>query len=594
MPAPETITGDGDSSRRLVSLFRRLRGSGASLARAVLRPASSGRTADHTPMPGGLPDVPGYELVEEIGRGGMGVVYRAVSLGTGRTVALKVVYPVGAAAALARARFEREVKALARIEHPNIVPVYHAGEGPGFPFFTMKYVPGGTLAHHLGRVRADLSGAVRLVAKVARAVERLHAEGVWHRDLKPLNILLADGDEPLVADFGLAKFRGDDTSPEATQTGAVIGTRYYMSPEQTRGATKAYGPSCDIWALGVILYEVLTGRRPFASADYVELYRQIREDEPAPCVSTNPDAPAELEKVAQTCMAKDPEGRYPSAGSVADALEAWLAGNPIPPVPKRRGRGWWRWAGVVAVAGVVVLAALVVAFGRSPGQPPSDAPSVADRLAAGETVELIGPTGMPSEPYYVLPGSSGVPGLRPDGLCGVQSVGVLGVGLFAEEVGRPVRIEAEVALVLSRDRNSLAGVFAGGRGPEVGAPRNQVVVLARSERREPGRGPDRVHVEAARLALVGWNAVDGQGFDLFDLDERDLFAPPPGPGELRWHAVSVTVRPDRFAGWEPAGPLMFPRAHPGVQQTLPDPGPAVGLFVFHADAAFRNVRLVPD
>ncbi|MBX9625002.1 MAG: serine/threonine protein kinase, partial [Gemmataceae bacterium] len=322
MPASETATGGGESNRRLFGLIRRLWGSTAPQPAGDGPTASAGRTGDYPPFPV-FPAVRGYVLVDELGRGGMGVVYRALDLGTGRTVALKAVYPVGAGAAAVRARFEREVRALARIKHPNIVPVYHAGEGPGFPFFTMEYVPGGTLQKHLDRVRADLGGAVRLVAKVARAVERLHAAGVWHRDLKPLNILLGDGDEPLVADFGLAKFRGDES--DMTQSGAVLGTRHYMSPEQTRGQTHSYSPACDIWAVGVILYELLTGRRPFAAADPVELYRLIREEAPESCSATNPGVPPALDAIARRCMAKRPEDRYRTAAEVAAALERWLA-----------------------------------------------------------------------------------------------------------------------------------------------------------------------------------------------------------------------------------------------------------------------------
>src|SRR5262249_42692281 len=149
-----------------------------------------------------------------------------------------------------------------------------AGYWQGFPYLAMKYVPGGTLAQHLGRIRGDLPAAVRLVALVARAVDRLHADGGLHRDLKPMNILLGEGDNPLVADFGLARWIDDDS--DLTVTGNPLGTRQYMAPEQTLGRKSDYAPTCDIWGLGVVLYEVLTGHRPFAHQDPVELFRQIR------------------------------------------------------------------------------------------------------------------------------------------------------------------------------------------------------------------------------------------------------------------------------------------------------------------------------
>lgn len=590
MPDPETATG-GESSLRT--------GPPARLPTTHVYHYRSNDpaerpTADHVAAPSSFPDIPGYELLRRVGRGGMGVVYEARSTASGMTVALKVVYPVGRDEASVRTRFEREVKAAARISHPNIVPVYHVGEGPGFPYFTMKYIPGGTLAEHMGRVRADLPRAVGLVAKVARAVDRVHAAGVQHRDLKPLNILLGDGDEPLVADFGLAKFRDDTTG--FTQSGAVLGTRQYQSPEQTLGGRPEYSTACDIWSLGVILYEVLTGRRPFDTDDVLELYRQIRERDPESCSSANPAAPAELDAVVRTCLAKDPTDRYPTAGAVADALEAWAAGGPVPPPPAPRRRRARR-PRVLVAAGVAVLAGLAggVAIWFGGGRPPARTP--AERLEAGEIVHVIGPAGAPTEPHRVLDGSSGWPGVRPDGLYSLPTRTVIAVVLLDEPVRRPIRIEAEVAVDASREKDSRAGVFAGGTGGAVDGRHQVVAVMTDAEHAEPlGPGQYRL-TETGTLALYGWNpAAGGHGLDRFERDgsEKARNWAGPVPAELRWHEVSVSVSTDALAGRWDDRRLVVPTDDPVVRHVMPVRGPGVGLIVYNAEGVFRNVRLVPE
>src|SRR5437763_227492 len=338
--------------------------------------------ASATPIPGPLfPTIPGYRVLGVLGRGGMGTVYHALDVDLGREVALKLISPGGRDESAVRGRFEREVHALARIEHPNIVPIYDAGEWEGFfPYFTMKLVPGGPLSRHLDRFRGDVRASVRLVAKVARAVGALHAAGVLHRDLKPLNILLGDHDEPLVADFGLARWVGDDSGP--TESGSPVGTRAYMSPEQSLGSKTDYTPACDVWAIGVVLFEVLTGRRPFASEDPVELYLKIRSEPAPPASGFNPDVPAGLDAVIGRCVAERPENRYQSAVAVAEDLERWLAGVRVeaaaapagaPTTPSRRRRSRTHR---LVVLGLLVFAStavgvLAVRQGRAPLTTPS-------------------------------------------------------------------------------------------------------------------------------------------------------------------------------------------------------------------------------
>jgi serine/threonine protein kinase len=316
---------------------------------------------------GHAPTINGYRILEIIGRGGMGTVYKAQHLELNRIVALKLVHPGGRDDSTMRLRFEREFRSLASIEHPNIVPVYDAGNWQGFPYFTMKYIPPGPLSEHLGRFRADPVAAVKMVAKVARAVHHLHEAGVLHRDLKPLNILICDSDEPLVADFGLAKWLNDDT--DLSMTGVPMGTRQYMSPEQSHGKKCDYAPASDVWALGIILFEVLTGERPFGSDDPVELYMQIRSADPPPLESVNPALPPGLNSIVRLCLTKQPALRYQSAAQVADDLERWLNGDAF---TETQFPGRWkpprRWLVPAATLFVLLIIAGAMIWFRNSGQ----------------------------------------------------------------------------------------------------------------------------------------------------------------------------------------------------------------------------------
>jgi hypothetical protein len=367
------------------------------------------RTDGPQGAPARLPPVPGYDVIQFVGRGGMGVVYRAVHRPTGRTVALKLINPSGSDDPIARERFDREVRTLAALKHPNIVPVYDAGDWHGFPYCAMEFAPGGALGAHVERIRTDPVRAVRLVAKVARAVAAMHAAGVLHRDLKPLNVLLGADDEPLVADFGVARFVGSES--DLTCTGLPVGTRQYMAPEQTQGRRGDYTTACDIWAIGVTLFEVLTGERPFTDDGETDVFHRIRCEDPPRCAAFAPDVPAALEAVARKCLQKHPDDRYPTAAAVADDLDNWLAGRPVtaPPVPlpprtdaapvfvlaepERKARRW-----LLAVGAVLVLAVLAggVAVGVRSERPPEPPKSPVERLTAGEELKLTDERGVPT------------------------------------------------------------------------------------------------------------------------------------------------------------------------------------------------------
>jgi serine/threonine protein kinase len=268
-----------------------------------------------------------YELLSELGRGGMGVVYKARQLTLDRTVALKMLRGGAWASQADLARFAAEAQAAARLDHPGIVPVYEVGEQSGQAYFTMKYVSGTTLARRLADGPIGAHDAARLLAPVCHAIQYAHDRGVLHRDLKPSNILIDREGRPHVSDFGLAKRLEDDV--QLTMSGAVLGTPAYMAPEQAAGARGKLGPATDVYSLGVILYQMLTGRPPFQAATAVDTVLLVLEQEPLPPRLVNPRADLELEMIALKCLQKPPELRYATARELAEDLEAFLHDEPI-------------------------------------------------------------------------------------------------------------------------------------------------------------------------------------------------------------------------------------------------------------------------
>lgn len=312
----------------------------ALIAEEMARSPAADETVDWSPRePGGLDARPAawassgpvmigkHELVEELGRGGMGVVYRAVEAEQGRVVALKCLLRGESAGPNDLARFRAEADAAAKLAHPHIVPLHYVDEHEGQPYFVMSYIEGTTLAKRLAEGPLPPVDAARLLVQICRAVHYAHTQGVLHRDLKPSNILLDRQGQPFVGDFGLAKLVDDDRS--LTQSGAVLGTPSYMAPEQASRGRGPVGPASDVYSLGAILYQMLTGRPPFLAATAVDTLLLVLEQDPVPPRLLNPKVNPDLEMIALKCLQKPAELRYSSAAALADDLEAFLAGDPV-------------------------------------------------------------------------------------------------------------------------------------------------------------------------------------------------------------------------------------------------------------------------
>jgi hypothetical protein len=268
-----------------------------------------------------------YELLRELGRGGMGVVYQARQKSLDRVIALKMILPGPVANAEDLQRFRVEAEATARLHHANIVTVHEVGEENGQHYYTMDFINGPSLGQRLQAGLLPGRVAARYALTIARAVQHAHRHGILHRDLKPSNILLDEDDQPHITDFGLAKRLGGDSSQ--TRTGAVMGTPSYMAPEQAAGRNRELTAACDVYGIGAILYELLTGRPPFRSETPLDTLKCVLEQEPAPPRLLNPKIDHDLETICLKCLEKEPRGRYESAEALADDLERYLAGEEI-------------------------------------------------------------------------------------------------------------------------------------------------------------------------------------------------------------------------------------------------------------------------
>ena len=329
------------------------------LARPLREPTAAARSS----VPGERIHYFGdYEVLEEIGRGGMGVIYKARQVSLNRVVALKMILAGRLANEQDIQRFHSEAEAAAKLEHPGIVPIFEIGQHAGQHYFSMGFVEGQSLAKRVAAGPLSPRRAAELVAQIAETVHYAHERGIIHRDLKPANVLLDRSGQPHVTDFGLAKELRRDS--DLTGTGQILGTPSYMPPEQAAGKSDPIGPTADVYALGAILYCLLTGRPPFQAATPVDTLRQVLEQLPVSVSQLNGQVPLDLETISLKCLEKDPRRRYATALELAEELERYLDGRPILARPvgffERTGR-WCRRNPVVA--GLITTAVLCLVVG---------------------------------------------------------------------------------------------------------------------------------------------------------------------------------------------------------------------------------------
>ncbi len=314
---------------------------------------------------GELPVVRGYELLSLLGRGGMGIVYKARQLSLKRLVALKMTLGGLHTSAEELARFRAEAEAVACLQHPNIVQVYEVGDQAGCPYFALEFVDGGSLHKRLAGAPQPSQAAAQLLEVLARATHYAHERGIVHRDLKPSNVLLTQEGIAKITDFGLAKQLQEDI--ERTQSGTILGTPSYMAPEQARGKPKEIGPAADIYALGAILYEMLTGRPPFKAETPWDTLQLVIAQEPVPPSRLHPKVARDLETICLKCLEKEPRKRYSSSHDLAEDVRRFLAREPIVARPVSKPERLWRWCrrkpGVSSLAAAVILLAVAAAAG---------------------------------------------------------------------------------------------------------------------------------------------------------------------------------------------------------------------------------------
>lgn len=317
--------------------------------------------------PIGIKKVGDYDLLEEIARGGMGVVYKAKHRNLNRLAAVKMVLGGNFSSAQERQRFQLEAESAAKLDHPAIVPIYEIGHHDGQPFFAMKYIDGGSLADHSRNFTSRIRDAVEVMIGVAEGVHHAHQRGILHRDLKPANILLDNNGDPYVTDLGLAKSTSGGS--DLTHTGAVLGTPSYMPPEQAAG--QSVTTAADIYSLGAILYELLAGRPPYQGESAVSVVMQVVEGPPSTPGTINPDVNRDLELVCLKCMEREPTKRYSSAQELANDLKDWMAGKPIsvkPPTMRDLAIHWLKhnqrlvYAVFALMASFLLCGPLVVEF----------------------------------------------------------------------------------------------------------------------------------------------------------------------------------------------------------------------------------------
>jgi hypothetical protein len=588
-------------------------------------PPATPSTSDPTALPAGVL-VGKYQIIETIGSGGMGFVYLALNPDLKHPVALKILRGGEFAQPEDLRRFALECETLARLRHPHIVAVHDAGVHQGRPFLVMEYLSGGSLAKNRARFHDDPRAAVALIEKVARAVQVLHTGGMLHRDLKPANVLLDEAGEPHVGDFGLIKLleHGDDL----TRTGQCPGTPPYMAPEQTEQLAGPLGPPTDVWALGVMLYELLLGQRPFLGNERLTLFREIATCEPIRPRSLRPDLDANLEAVVLRCLHKNPAQRFATAGDLADDLARWLRGEPTHTRPegrlhrlRRALRSRPRLSATLLLLGIVLALTPVVAYFRDPKRQERQ---IQGQLARGQAATLIGDKGRPAYQRWAIENDAQA-AVDNEGMFVLHARNLGLLELLGEVPISPYRFRAKVRHDQS-DLDGRVGVFVGHhaastspRGLRLFTPfsfNDAIIQSAFVKLRNPKLPPLPGNIADLRYWLFAENAAD----DWPPINRPVFFQPtgrnPPEGQERPWYSLVMDVWPDRIEAlfgkdrlekftFEAANRKLDDQvrallAHDPVKHGLVagldfrvDASGSLGLFVYRGSASFCDVVIEP-
>jgi eukaryotic-like serine/threonine-protein kinase len=557
-----------------------------------------------------------YELLEEIGQGGMGVVYKARQLRLNRIVAVKMIRAGSHASSGERERFAVEGEAVARLRHPNVIQVHEFNENDGQLFLCMEYLEGGTLDVKVDGKRLPLREAAQLVQTLANAVHVAHQQHIVHRDLKPANVLLAADGTPKISDFGLAKLldaEGGQTAPDA-----VLGTPSYMAPEQAEGKAKEVGPQVDVYALGAILYQALTGRPPFKGATKMETLDQVRTLEPVPPTRLRREVPRDLEAICLKCLEKAPGDRYGSGGALAEDLERWLGALPTLARPLGRlGRGWrlvrrhaWGMATIVCL----VVTGLLITAGAYYSSAERKRAAVEERLASRADVVIVGPRGEPAWSEWALGTGSITTAEEAEKVFTFSAFDPIVLLLVRNPQG-PYRFSAEV-----RHRDDTGGgevglCFLYSRQTTPREVFHCYCTLGFNDFKSFQPGPDGKPLYATAVCAIH-RSQGSDGDRLIPAGGKDYIpAALATPGVFPWRSLAVEVGPEGIQAFWEGEP--FPRVSreellegfqsinteivdgPRSVPVFPDFKPSftdrdgIGLYVKHAKASFRNVVVQP-
>ncbi len=571
-----------------------------------------------------------YAVHGRIGRGGMGVVYKAQQLPINRPVALKMILTGAHSGASTLARFRTEGEAIARLHHANVVQIYEFGEHDGLPFFSMEWVDGGNLARKLAQGPLSPREAAQMVQTLAGTVAFAHQCKVVHRDLKPSNILLTGDGIPKIADFGLAKLL--DVDEGQTETGCVLGTARYMAPEQAEGRGKVNYEAADVYALGTILYEALTGRPAFKGETRSATLKKVCHADPVPPAHLRSGIPRELEAICLKCLEKRPQERYPSAQSLADDLGRWLRGERpsgsrrrwLPRL--RRARPSWAAVTLLGLALSAGLAGVGGITGRVLNDPDRVVKQLEDELASGKSVTLIGPTGKPGW-YRIREGEGSTEtSLSEDD---TFSVSTWSSSCLIELLRRAPESYSLSAWV-RHDKSDLAGevgLYVSHRSMQ--GTQNKLHVLTQLTLNNHRRNPDFTKIASPRFkALPSPTSVvrlfphmflasptSGPVWDARPSGVEISFPLEARPEEKKWRRLVVTVSPrgvnGRLDDLQPAE-VLAEKIETGLTEGLVDlrekqPGEkladefsatfesrgAIGLYLSTGSASFRDVEIKP-